>query len=79
MQYETNQNTRLIIRHRNTVAIAESAEDILLEIENYVGAITHFEQYANLIINKHSYEVCNTTYEFSDNKPVLTIYVYDKR
>jgi hypothetical protein len=77
MQYDTNQNMKLIIK-TNISGETEISGDVLLTIENYLGPTSHLKQHGNLIINKHFYIISSTTYEFINNKPILTLYVYDK-
>ena len=86
MQYETNQNTKLVIRYRRDVRIAvislplpEPDDIVLLEIENYVGFM-HFDGLSNIKIDGKLWNVVDAPFvlEFIKNKPVLTIYVYHK-
>jgi hypothetical protein len=82
MQYETNQNTKLIIKLCTSTNV--EACQTMLEIENYTGFM-NFNGLTGLTINGEQYD-CNynasnhlrSYLEFIDNKPVLTLYVYYK-
>ena len=69
--FDTNQNTKLVVRKRSG--------EVMLEIENFVGVGTCINCAAGgeIILETEPYVISRTTLEFIENKPILTIYVYE--
>jgi hypothetical protein len=70
--YETNQNTKLVIR-----IIPEENWAPVLEIDNYTGFM-NFDVVKELVVDGMAFTVEHHIIEFVENKPIFHVFVRQK-